>query len=127
MPDPTDSAWKTGKKVILSFRQEDKVRLVAEKLRNYVLYLTHHAVANHLQGPEDSRRVVVQDDEQFRMLQWLSNEDPSIGHNRAIQKKQLGSGQWFLDSAEFSHWRTSSHSLAWLHGIRRWHIDPLRY
>ncbi|KAL8724248.1 MAG: hypothetical protein Q9166_008054 [cf. Caloplaca sp. 2 TL-2023] len=117
MPDPTDSAWKTGKKVILSFRQEEKVRLVADKLRSYVIYLTHHAVTNNLRGPEESRSMVVQNDEQFRMLEWLSNDDPSIGHNRAIQKKQQGSGQWFLESAEFAHWRSSSHSLAWLHGI----------
>ncbi|KAL8655694.1 MAG: hypothetical protein Q9226_002942 [Calogaya cf. arnoldii] len=52
MPDSTDSAWKTGKKVILSFRQEEKVRLVAEKLRSYVIYLTHHAVTTVLSEPK---------------------------------------------------------------------------
>ncbi|KAL9029455.1 MAG: hypothetical protein Q9196_002298 [Gyalolechia fulgens] len=97
MPDPTDSAWKTGKKVILSFRQEEKVRLVAEKLRSYVIYLTHHAVTSNLQAPEASRSGLSRYDEQFRMLQWLSNEDPSIDHNRAVQKKQKGSGQWIDD------------------------------
>ncbi|KAL8943620.1 MAG: hypothetical protein Q9211_000917 [Gyalolechia sp. 1 TL-2023] len=117
MPDPTDSAWKTGKKVILSFRQEEKVRLVAEELRSYVIYLTHHAVTSNLQAPEASRSGLSRYDQQFRMLQWLSNEDPSIDHNRAVQKKQKGSGQWFLESTEFGRWRSSSHSLAWLHGI----------
>ena len=126
MPSPTDSAWKTGKKVILSFRQEEKVRVVAEKLRNYVIYLTHHAVTNQTQELDHPRSVVIQNDEQFRMLQWLSNDDPSIGHNRAIQKKQHHSGQWFLESADFEDWRSSTRSFAWLHGIRRWHDHPLQ-
>lgn len=119
MPDPSDSAWKMGKKVVLSFRQEEKVRLVAEKLRSYVIYLTHHAITNTSQDNRTVivQNVVVQSDEQFRMLQWLSNDDPSIGHNRAVQKKQPGSGQWFLESADFSTWRSSPRSLAWLHGI----------
>ncbi|KAL8957635.1 MAG: hypothetical protein Q9193_005145 [Seirophora villosa] len=117
MPDPTDSAWRTGKKVLLSFRQEEKVRNVAEKLRRHVIYLTHHAVTNAFRASGDMRSLSVQNDEQMRMLQWLSNHDPSISHNRAVQKKQQGSGQWFLDSIEFAQWRSSSHSVAWLYGI----------
>ena len=118
MPDPTDSAWKTGKKVILSFRQEEKVRLVAEKLRIYVIYLTHHAVTNVLSESEVAPGATAQRTEQLRMLQWLSSEDPSISHNRAIQKKQQGTGSWYLESTDFDQWRSSSHSLAWLYGIR---------
>ncbi|KAL8924377.1 MAG: hypothetical protein Q9172_002724 [Xanthocarpia lactea] len=118
MPDPTDSAWKTGKKVILSFRQEEKVRLVAEKLRIYVIYLTHHAVTNVLSESEAAPEATAQRTEQLRMLQWLSSEDPSLSHNRAIQKKQQGTGSWYLESTDFNQWRSSSHSLAWLYGIR---------
>ena len=119
MPDASDSAWKTGKKIILSFRQEEKVRLVAEKLRSYVIYLTHHAVTNVLSEPKAVLEATAQTTEQFRMLHWLSNEDPSISHNRAVQRKQEGTGSWYLDSEAFSRWRKSSHSLAWLYGIRR--------
>lgn len=119
MPDSTDSAWKTGKKVILSFRQEEKVRLVAEKLRSYVIFLTHHAVTNVLSQSKALEGATAQSTEQFRMLQWLSNEDPSVSHNRAIQKKQEGTGSWYLESTAFSQWRNSPKSLAWLHGIRR--------
>ena len=118
MPDVTDSAWKTGKKVILSFRQEEKVRLVAEKLRSYVIYLTHHAVTNVLSEPKVVPGATAQSADQFRMLQWLSNEDPSISHNRAVQRKQEGTGSWYLESEAFSRWRKSPHSLAWLYGIR---------
>ncbi|KAL8835098.1 MAG: hypothetical protein Q9170_003454 [Blastenia crenularia] len=117
MPSPTDSAWRTGKKVILSFRQEQKVRFVTEKLRDYVIYLTHHAVTIKPQKQDKSGSAVTQNDEQFRMLLWLSNDDPSIGYNRAVQQKQEGSGQWFLESKDFGHWRSSSHSFAWLYGI----------
>ncbi|KAL8673773.1 MAG: hypothetical protein Q9168_001834 [Polycauliona sp. 1 TL-2023] len=118
MPDSTDSAWKTGKKVILSFRQEEKVRLVAEKLRGYVVYLTHHAVTNMLSGPKAEHAATAQSTEQSRMLQWLSGEDPSISHNRAVQRKQEGTGSWYLESSSFRRWRSSPHSLAWLYGIR---------
>lgn len=126
MPDPSDSAWRTGKKVMLSFRQEEKVRLIAEKLRGYIIYLTHHAVTNTTQDNRTVviQKVVVQSDEQYRMLQWLSDDDPSIGHNRAVHKKQQGSGQWFLESADFNQWRVSPRSLAWLHGIRVWPFHP---
>ncbi|KAL8851844.1 MAG: hypothetical protein Q9221_003270 [Calogaya cf. arnoldii] len=120
MPDSSDSAWKTGKKVILSFRQEEKVRLVAEKLRSYVVYLTHHAVTNVLSESKAVLGATAPSTEQFRMLQWLSNEDPSVSHNRAVHRKQEGTGSWYLESAEFTHWRNSPRSLAWLHGIRRW-------
>ncbi len=118
MPDSTDSAWRTGKKAILSFRQEEKVRLVAEKLRSYVVYLTHHAVTNVLSESKAVLGATAQNTEQLRMLQWLSNEDPSVSHNRAIQKKREGTGLWYLESTAFSRWRTSPRSLAWLHGIR---------
>lgn len=118
MPDATDSAWKTGKKVILSFRQEEKARLVAEKLRSYVIYLTHHAVTNVLSEPKVVLGATAQSADQFRMLQWLSNEDPLISHNRAVQRKQEGTGSWYLESESFSHWRKSPNSLAWLYGIR---------
>ncbi|KAI4278333.1 MAG: hypothetical protein LQ337_001102 [Flavoplaca oasis] len=117
MPDATDSAWKTGKKVILSFRQEEKARLVAEKLRSYVIYLTHHAVTNVLSEPKVVLGATAQSADQFRMLQWLSNEDPLISHNRAVQRKQEGTGSWYLESESFSHWRKSPNSLAWLYGI----------
>ncbi|CAO1602024.1 hypothetical protein XANCAGTX0491_005660 [Xanthoria calcicola] len=117
MPDSTDSAWRTGKKVILSFRQEEKVRLVAEKLRSYVVYLTHHAVTNVLSESKAVLGATAQNTEQLRMLQWLSNDDPSVSHNRAIQKKREGTGLWYLESTAFSRWRTSPQSLAWLHGI----------
>lgn len=118
MPDPMDSAWKTSKKVILSFRQEEKARLVAEKLRSYVIYLTHHAVTSNSKEPVNTCAAIFQNDEQLRMLQWLSNADPSISHNRAVQKRQHDSGQWFLDSTQFDQWRSSPRSIAWLSGIR---------
>ncbi|KAL8807781.1 MAG: hypothetical protein Q9200_004529 [Gallowayella weberi] len=92
MPNPADSAWKTGKKVMLSFRQEEKVRLVAEKLRGYVIYLTHHALTDILSESKVDPVAAAQTTEQARMLQWLSNDDPSISHNRAIEKKQQGTG-----------------------------------
>ncbi|KAL8689776.1 MAG: hypothetical protein Q9218_004631 [Villophora microphyllina] len=116
VPITGESTWKTSKKVILSFRQEEKVRIIADKLRNYVIYLTHHSVTNRVS--KDGLRTFLENDETLRMLQWLSDVDPSINHNRALQERQEGSGRWFLESSEFGQWRLSPHSLAWLYGIR---------
>ncbi|KAL9598537.1 MAG: hypothetical protein Q9219_004439 [cf. Caloplaca sp. 3 TL-2023] len=136
MPTSTDSAWQTGKKVLLSIRQEEKVQHVAKKLQEHVIYLTHHTVVNPSQGPGDSPSATVQNDEHCGIFQWLSNDDPSTGYNRAIQKKQRGSGQWFLDSANIplavqemcAKYRASGHQptttalLATLHSA----IDSIR-
>lgn len=44
LPQLNDSLWKKGKKAVLSVRQDKKVRTIAEKLRDNVIYLTHHLV-----------------------------------------------------------------------------------
>lgn len=41
-----DSKWTAGKKALLSFHQEEKVKSIAGKLQEYIVYLTHHAIVN---------------------------------------------------------------------------------
>jgi hypothetical protein len=50
------------------------------------------------------------------ILQWLTKVDPSSNHNEACKKHEPGTGEWFINSHEFSYWMLPGCSL-WLHGI----------
>ena len=114
LPSSSDSTWKTGKKAILSLHQEEKVRSIAEKLRNNIIYLTHHSVIGKSKNVWD-QSLHIQDDERLRMLEWLSSVKVSNNHIRALQQREPGTGAWFLQSEEFNRWKTSSQSFAWLY------------
>jgi len=118
LPDVADSSWRLAKKALLSVHQEDKVRFIAQELRNNVIYLTHHSVSVTAQRNSDSKLPFIQADEQMKMLQWLSISDPSVHHNRAIQQREPGTGEWLLDFDEYIRWKTRSRGLGWMHGIR---------
>jgi len=118
LPDVADSSWRLAKKALLSVHQEDKVRFIAQELRNNVIYLTHHSVSVRAQRDSDSKTPIIQADEQMKMLQWLSISDPSVHHNRAIQQREPGTGEWLLDSDEYKRWKTRSRGLGWILGIR---------
>ncbi|KAK1838141.1 pfs domain-containing protein [Colletotrichum chrysophilum] len=51
------------------------------------------------------------------VMNWLSPPDPSTNDNKALQQRHGGTGQWFLDSQEYSKWKTTQKSSLWLHGI----------
>ena len=52
-----------------------------------------------------------------KINQWLSAPDPSTNLNKALQQRQKGTGQWFLQSDTFSTWRSRPKSAVWLYGI----------
>lgn len=48
---------------------------------------------------------------------WLSPHDSSLDTiERAVAERFPGSGQWFLQSAEYSRWKEERNSFIWLHG-----------
>ncbi|KAF5521492.1 hypothetical protein CGCA056_v006881 [Colletotrichum aenigma] len=51
------------------------------------------------------------------IMNWLSPPDPSTNDNKALQQRHEGTGQWFLDSQEYSKWKTTQKSSLWLYGI----------
>ncbi|KAH8598562.1 hypothetical protein B0O99DRAFT_567007, partial [Bisporella sp. PMI_857] len=55
--------------------------------------------------------------QQQRVIEWLSPPDPSTNYARALGQRHKGSGKWFLQSAELLEWRTVSNSFLWLYGI----------
>ena len=55
---------------------------------------------------------------QQSLLKWLSaSTDPSINHNRAMEKREPETGNWFLESDEYFDW-LSEPGFVWLRGIR---------
>ncbi|KAK0644310.1 ankyrin repeat-containing domain protein [Cercophora newfieldiana] len=51
------------------------------------------------------------------LLGWLCHSvDTSINHNLAVEKREPETGDWFLESDQFSHWVRSA-DFIWLHGI----------
>ena len=118
LPTTSDSSLRRFQKAVLSLQQEERVHLVAKELRNNVVYLTHHSVLATAQGEHGHAKMSTQEDEELKMLQWLSSLDPSVQHNRAAQQREPGTSQWLWNSHEFRRWESSSKGLAWLHGIR---------
>ncbi|KZL87248.1 pfs domain-containing protein, partial [Colletotrichum incanum] len=51
------------------------------------------------------------------VMKWLSPPDPSANYNKAFQQRHEGTGQWFLESEEYSEWKKTPKSSLWLHGI----------
>src|SRR5262249_43302768 len=52
-----------------------------------------------------------------QLLDWLTPTDPTMNYHRARQKRQEGTGAWFLESSYYAHWRAEPKSFAWLNGI----------
>lgn len=53
---------------------------------------------------------------QKEIIEWLFRSDPLTNFRRASGKRQRGTGQWLLDSAEFQSWNESSNCFLWLYG-----------
>ena len=118
LPNETDSSWRAGRRVISSFHYEEKIRRIADKLRDNIIYLTHHSVITNQPKRLGGLNLNIPDAEQLRLLDWLSSFDPSAVHNRACEARVLDTGEWFLESEYFVQWRSAPGSFAWLHGKR---------
>lgn len=66
-------------------------------------------------------RTVVQSLETSHHVQelrrWLSPPNPSENYNNGIKHRYRDSGQWFLQSEEYSLWKSRPNSFLWLQGI----------
>ncbi|KAJ8112693.1 hypothetical protein OPT61_g5001 [Boeremia exigua] len=52
-----------------------------------------------------------------KVLEWLSAPDPSKNFDEARKLHHRGTGQWLLESREYTAWKTESNSFLWLYGI----------
>jgi len=51
------------------------------------------------------------DQEHEVILNWLTSIDYTFQHNDYINRRQLGTGQWLLDSVEYQDWLKSKQTL----------------
>lgn len=54
-----------------------------------------------------------------KIKQWLAAPHPSSNHKAAKEKRQSSTGNWFIQSQEFTDWKMGASSFLWLHGIRK--------
>ncbi|KAK8186898.1 ankyrin repeat-containing domain protein [Phyllosticta capitalensis] len=86
----------------------DHMSSLGEKLDN---------VASIAQNTHAFMRDVKTERSEDKLLSWLAAPDPSKNYRESLRKRHPGSGQWFLQSSEYSDWKTRPNSFLWLHGI----------
>ncbi|KAK4182388.1 ankryin repeat protein, partial [Podospora australis] len=52
-----------------------------------------------------------------KLKTWLSPPDPSTNRNAAKEKRQEGTGNWFVTSKAFLEWKSGLRQHLWLHGL----------
>jgi hypothetical protein len=62
-------------------------------------------------------RVKIEKDEDTRILHWLTPVDYGPQQSDYISRKQAGTGQWLVDSAEFQAWLESNEKTLFCPGI----------
>ncbi|THY06176.1 purine and uridine phosphorylase [Aureobasidium pullulans] len=93
----------------------EKVEVLANSLKEHqsimlgAMHLTCKVTSkiNHINVAQTSEKI----------RRWLKVPDPSVNHKKALKAHHRGTGQWFLASNEFLHWKQESHSFLWLHGL----------
>ncbi|KAH6867775.1 hypothetical protein B0T10DRAFT_596896 [Thelonectria olida] len=58
-----------------------------------------------------------QNDEESKILEWLTTVDYAPQHNDVFRQRQAGTGQWFLDSHEFKTWVAADRQTLFCPGI----------
>jgi hypothetical protein len=74
-------------------------------------------VANSVRDTGDSVQELRLSYHEKEIRDWLSAADPSINYANALEKRQKGTGLWFIEGQDFADWQTQSNSFLWLHGI----------
>jgi Cdc6-like AAA superfamily ATPase len=90
-------AWKR-----LSMEPED-IQQLRSRINVHITLLT--ALARRLTRDNTTKLVQYQEDkEQQAILDWLTLADYVPQQNDFLKKRQAGTGQWLLDSADFKNW-----------------------
>ncbi|KAH7118875.1 hypothetical protein B0J11DRAFT_582674 [Dendryphion nanum] len=111
LPEVNDSWRERSKKAIKSLNKDAKVESIAKILRNYIGILTFYyaSASSTLQSITDKKL--------SKICCWLSPPDSSTNYQKALKQRQANTGLWFLDSVQYSRWKTFDASFLWLHGI----------
>ncbi|KAF2726518.1 hypothetical protein EJ04DRAFT_571199 [Polyplosphaeria fusca] len=111
LPKASDSLRTKGMKAIASLHHDAKVESITTALQNYIGILTFYyaAASSTLQPLTDAKLC--------KIRQWLSAPDPSTNYQKALKLRQADTGLWFLESKEYTRWKTAATSPLWLYGI----------
>ncbi|KAJ6057041.1 ankyrin repeat-containing protein [Penicillium canescens] len=74
---------------------------------------THRAATNAEIGVD----AIQQSQRRDTILNWISSADFPSQQSDAINKRQEGTGQWFLDASEFNSWIRGSKQTLFCHGM----------
>lgn len=53
----------------------------------------------------------------MEIRRWLSAPDPSTNYQKALRQHLQNTGLWFLQSKQYTDWKTDAASFLWLYGI----------
>src|SRR5271170_5087463 len=73
--------------------------------------MSRSRIDSHLQSSSDDEREVI--------ASWLSSLNFQTSQNEFIQKREKGTGEWFLESREFKEWRDGTSEMLWCPGDGR--------
>lgn len=57
------------------------------------------------------------DRQRNKIRTWLSPPDPTSNFNKARDQRHEGTGQWLLESDQYTKWKTERNSFLWLNGV----------
>ncbi|KAF7930587.1 uncharacterized protein EAE98_004987 [Botrytis deweyae] len=66
---------------------------------------------------ESHEKIKARESKKKDLLHWLLTADPKTNHDLARRHFEPGTGSWFLQSNEYSNWKTSDNSFLWVQGL----------
>ncbi len=78
----------------------------------------HHKDARRWKEQEDRQREMAAESQlRETILNWLTVVDPEANYLAACQRNQPGTGNWLLESIDFSEWESGQSNCLWLNAM----------
>ena len=86
-------------------------------------HITSRCICELPRYDEFKLRVII-GEQREKVLNWIdpNRVDPETNHRAARKLCQPGTGQWFMESDEYSRWLATNNSLLWLYAIRKYRL-----
>jgi hypothetical protein len=88
---------------------QDVCQRIEDKAERCVAIASHVRLIVIADGPDQERQTI---------LDWLSPPDFELTQAKLSHEWQDGSGNWFLESEQFTSWRDGKPDILWGPGIR---------
>jgi hypothetical protein len=94
--------------------------VMAQSVKELQVRLEHLRDLHKMTDPINEIWTRLKEDEQTKILQWISQIAYLDNHESASEGRTEGTAEWIFDRAEYREWETSQQSqILWLHGIRK--------